>query len=129
MTALDNAPNTDSLPFHMRGNYAPVTDEIDAVDLAVVGELPLDLNGRYLRNGANPKHRPTAHWFAGDGMLHGLRLRDGRAEWYRNRWVRTRALEGAKRIDMSTGQMDYTVGTANTNVVRAIVIVFILKRF
>ena len=29
--------------------------------------------------------RAAAHWFAGDGMVHGIRLRDGRAEWYRNR--------------------------------------------
>ena len=26
---------------------------------------------------------------AGDAMVHGLRIRDGRVEWYRNRWVRT----------------------------------------
>ncbi len=26
-------------------------------------------------------------------MVHGIRLRDGRAEWYRNRWVHTPALE------------------------------------
>ncbi|MFZ4809809.1 MAG: carotenoid oxygenase family protein [Ilumatobacteraceae bacterium] len=117
MTALDNAP-TGKLPFHLRGNYAPVPDEIEAFDLPVVGELPLDLVGRYFRNGANPKHGPSMHWFAGDGMLHGIRLRDGRAEWYRNRWVRTKALDGAQRIDMSTGQMDYTVGLANTHVLR-----------
>jgi len=51
-------------------------------------------------------------------MLHGIRLRDGKAEWYRNRWVRTKALEGATRIDMATGTMDLTVGLANTHVVR-----------
>jgi carotenoid cleavage dioxygenase len=28
------------------------------------------------------------HLFTGEGMVHGVRLRDGRAEWYRNRWVR-----------------------------------------
>ena len=102
----------------MRGNFAPVLDEIEAHDLDVVGTLPAELNGRYIRNGANPKHGPTMHWFAGDGMLHGLRVRDGRAEWYRNRWVRTKALAGQERIDMSTGQMDLTVGLANTHVVR-----------
>ena len=32
------------------------------------------------------------HWFDGDGMLHGIRLRDGKAEWYRNRWIRTKLL-------------------------------------
>jgi carotenoid cleavage dioxygenase len=29
----------------------------------------------------------THHWFMGDGMIHGIRLREGRAEWYRNRYV------------------------------------------
>ena len=27
-------------------------------------------------------------------MVHGVRLTDGRAEWYRNRWVRTPVLDG-----------------------------------
>ena len=45
-------------------------------------------------------------------MLHGIRLRDGRAEWYRNRWVRTRSLEGAERRDPNTGVADLTVGLA-----------------
>ena len=30
----------------------------------------------------------TYHWFTGTGMVHGVRLRDGKAEWYRNRFVR-----------------------------------------
>ena len=29
------------------------------------------------------------HWFLGEGMVHGVRLRDGQAQWYRNRWVRS----------------------------------------
>jgi carotenoid cleavage dioxygenase-like enzyme len=120
MTALDESTDTDAtrLPFHMRGNYAPVLQEVEAFDLAVVGTIPEDLNGRYFRNGANPKNGPSAHWFAGDGMLHGMRLRDGKAEWYRNRWVRTKALAGADRMDALTGTFDLTVGLANTHVVR-----------
>lgn len=120
MTALDDLTRRDDpgLPFHMRGNYAPVMTEVEAFDLPVQGSLPAELNGRYFRNGANPKHGPTMHWFAGDGMLHGIRVREGRAEWYRNRWVRTRSLEGAQRIDPSTGIFDLTVGVANTHVVR-----------
>ena len=119
MTALDEPTARESrLPWHMRGNYAPVMDEVEAVDLAVVGSLPTELNGRYFRNGANPMNGPTMHWFAGDGMIHGIRLRDGKAEWYRNRMVRTKALAGADRMDMSTGTMDLTVGLANTHIVR-----------
>lgn len=62
MTALDDTTAADArLPFHMRGNYAPVMEEIEAFDLPVVGSLPTDLNGRYFRNGANPMHGPTMH--------------------------------------------------------------------
>jgi carotenoid cleavage dioxygenase len=82
-------------PF-LRGSFAPVADEITAFDLPVTGRLPADLRGRYLRNGPNPLglDDPGSHWFLGAGMVHGVRLRDGRAEWYRNRWVRSRLLAG-----------------------------------
>ena len=127
MTALNDSPAKAELPFHMRGNYAPVMDEVEAFDLDVEGSLPPELHGRFMRNGANPKHGPTMHWFAGDGMLHGVRLRDGKAEWYRNRWVRTKALEGAERIDAATGTMDLTVGLANTHIVRHAGLIFALE--
>ena len=75
---------------YLRGNYAPLKEEISAFDLPIQGALPPELNGVYLRNGPNPvqvdepeKH----HWFLGSGMVHGVRLTEGRAEWYRNRWV------------------------------------------
>jgi carotenoid cleavage dioxygenase-like enzyme len=81
----------------LQGPFAPVKDEIIAFDLPVTGQVPAALSGRYLRNGPNPLglDDPGYHWFAGDGMVHGVRLRDGRAEWYRNRWVRSRAVSGA----------------------------------
>ena len=77
---------------YLQGNFAPVHEEVTATELPVRGHLPEALNGRYLRNGPNPVSPPepaTYHWFTGDGMVHGIRLRDGRAEWYRNRWVRS----------------------------------------
>jgi carotenoid cleavage dioxygenase-like enzyme len=82
-------PNT-----FLEGPYAPVTEEITAFDLPVTGSLPPELTGRYLRNGPNPLglDDPVGHWFVGPGMVHGVRLRDGKAEWYRNRWVRSREL-------------------------------------
>ncbi|HEX6425320.1 MAG TPA: carotenoid oxygenase family protein [Acidimicrobiales bacterium] len=73
------------------GNFAPVTEEVTVTDLAVTGTLPPELAGRLVRIGPNPASPPdpaTYHWFVGDGMAHGVRLRDGRAEWYRNRYVR-----------------------------------------
>jgi carotenoid cleavage dioxygenase len=74
-----------------RGGLAPATEEVTALDLPVTGRIPAELNGRYLRNGPNPRNLddPRLHLFLGDGMVHGVRLRDGRAEWYRNRWVRS----------------------------------------
>ncbi len=73
--------------------FAPVSTEVTAFDLPITGTLPPELNGRWLRNGPNPIGRVDNplrhHWFIGDGMVHGLRLRDGTAEWYRNRWVRS----------------------------------------
>jgi carotenoid cleavage dioxygenase len=76
---------------YLSGNFAPVTEELTAVDLPVEGTLPETLDGRYVRNGPNPRSADPAtyHWFLGDGMVHGIRLRDGRAQWYRNRWVRS----------------------------------------
>jgi carotenoid cleavage dioxygenase len=69
-----------------------VSEEVDAVDLAVTGSLPPELDGRLLRIGPNPVEAPDPdnyHWFTGDGMVHGVRLGDGRAQWYRNRFVRS----------------------------------------
>ncbi|MEZ5257773.1 MAG: carotenoid oxygenase family protein [Ilumatobacteraceae bacterium] len=66
---------------YLAGNYGPVREEVTAFDLAVIGELPPELNGRYLRNGPNPVGEvdlDSHHWFIGDGMVHGIRLREGR---------------------------------------------------
>lgn len=105
-------------PFHLRGNYAPVMEEVTAFDLAVQGVIPAELSGRYLRNGANPKSGWSPHWFAGDGMIHGIELRDGKAQWYRNRWVQTRSLNEPKiRMIGDDGSVDRTIGVSNTHVV------------
>jgi carotenoid cleavage dioxygenase len=77
---------------YLEGNFGPVMVEQTATDLTVTGRIPEHLDGRYLRNGPNPANDPdpaTYHWFTGHGMVHGVRVRDGRAEWYRNRWVRS----------------------------------------
>jgi carotenoid cleavage dioxygenase len=82
----------------LAGNFAPVTNEVTVADLPVEGTIPPELSGRLVRIGPNPVTPPdpaTYHWFVGDGMVHGLRLRNGRAEWYRNRWVRDAAVTEA----------------------------------
>jgi carotenoid cleavage dioxygenase-like enzyme len=75
-------------PF-LRENFAPVNEEMTTQDLEIVGDLPSDLRGAYIRNGPNPRYEPgeAYHWFAGDGMLHAVNIGDGSAS-YRNRWVR-----------------------------------------
>jgi len=79
---------------YLEGPYAPMRDEITLEDLAVVGEIPDDLNGVYVRNGPNPQFDPRGryHWFDGDGMVHALHIADGSAT-YRNRWIRTEGFE------------------------------------
>ena len=39
---------------YLSDNFAPVEHEVTATDLQLIGELPADLCGRYLRNGPNP---------------------------------------------------------------------------
>ncbi len=86
-------PPDDAHPYRT-GPWRPQATEHDATDLKVIGELPDDLNGVYLRNTENPLHDSLGryHPFDGDGMVHALHLHDGRAD-YRNRFVRTKAFE------------------------------------
>jgi carotenoid cleavage dioxygenase-like enzyme len=74
------------------GVFSPVEAETTADDLTVIGELPRDLNGVYLRTGPNRRFAASGryHMFDGDGMIHAVHFEDGRAR-YRNRWVRTKA--------------------------------------
>lgn len=105
---------------YLEGNYAPVTEEVTAFDLPVIGELPVELNGRYLRNGPNPlavADPANHHWFVGDGMVHGVRLREGRADWYRNRYVGSTRLSEARGLpDIPGPNWNGSTGGPNTNV-------------
>ncbi|MET8870697.1 carotenoid oxygenase family protein [Nocardia sp. NPDC004604] len=108
---------TTSLP-HLTGNYAPVTEELTAYELPVTGTIPAELTGWYLRNGPNPHAAASAHWFLGDGMVHGVRLERGRAVSYRNRWVRTSTFTNGAQVRDADGNYDLTGGFANTHVIR-----------
>jgi len=79
---------------YLKGNYAPVQQETTADNLTVIGELPVEISGMFIRNGPNPQFPPIGkyHWFDGDGMLHGVRLHQGKAS-YRNRYVRTEGFQ------------------------------------
>ena len=121
-----SARESDMNPF-LRGNFAPWRLEGTAVDLEVVGELPRDLNGTFYRNGPNPAYEPRGryHWFDGDGMIHAITLRDGRAA-YRNRWVLSDGLREERAagaalypglLDISPNEAPRFKVTANTNIV------------
>ncbi len=83
----------DTHPYRT-GPWRPQHTEYDAFELDVVGELPDDLDGVYLRNTENPVHDALAtyHPFDGDGMLHSISFANGAAE-YHNRFVRTAGFE------------------------------------
>jgi carotenoid cleavage dioxygenase len=93
---LSAEPKWPDSPF-LQGNFGPVNEEITADALEIVGQLPKELNGMYVRTGPNPQFAPPGnyHWFDGDGMLHGVRIADGKAS-YRNRWVRTAGFEAER---------------------------------
>lgn len=105
---------------YLSGNFAPVQEELTAFDLPVTGTIPPELDGRYLRIGPNPITPPdpaTYHWFTGDGMAHGLRLRDGKAEWYRNRFIRSTRVSEALGEEPKPGPRNGSFDGANTNIV------------
>jgi len=105
-------------PF-LSGIHAPMTDERTLTNLVVIGTIPPALDGRYLRIGPNPvRPNPAAHhWFTGDGMVHGIAIKDGRALWYRNRWIRSKAVGAALGRPPAPGPRHGLNDTVNTNVV------------
>ena len=77
---------------YLQDDFAPVREERTEIEVPITGAMPDYLDGRYLRNGPNPVIDPDPaayHWFLGSGMVHGLRIRDGKVQWYRNRYVRS----------------------------------------
>ena len=84
---------------YLEGNFGPVHAEITAVDPPVTGTISV--------------YRQEVRAFS------GLRLRDGRAEWYRNRWVRSPEVAAAlgEPTPPSPYPDDVQLFAANTNVV------------
>jgi carotenoid cleavage dioxygenase-like enzyme len=105
-----------SLPWWLRGDFAPVAHEVESFDLRVEGTLPKELAGLYVRNGSNPKPGWAPHWFLGDGMVHGVMLGDGKATWYRNRYVRTTLLAAGGGLT-AKGAPGGAAGLSNVSVV------------
>ena len=113
--ALDNP--------YLADNFGAIDFETTSYALPVIGEIPNELEGRLIRIGPNPLRqlpdREHYHWFSGTGLLHGLRLANGRAEWYRSRYVA--AGRGPRAIGLAPipGPIGSNDGAVNTNVVRA----------
>ena len=104
---------------YLVGIHAPMRSELTLHDLPVIGSIPAGLSGRYLKMGANPVSPDPAgqHWFLGDGMVHGLAIRDGKVLWYRNRWIRSRQAAAALGETAASGPRRGRNDTVNTNVV------------
>jgi carotenoid cleavage dioxygenase len=113
---------------YLHGIHAPTLDESSGADLPVEGELPRELYGMVVRNGPNQVFPPSNlyHWFDGDGMLHAVYFRDGRAE-YKSRFVQTAGLAEERRAGRALwpgvmGPFEFGEGrpylkdTANTDV-------------
>lgn len=104
---------------YLEGVHKPMEAELTLEALEVTGSIPPELDGRYLRIGPNPAGpaSPAAyHWFTGDGMVHGVRLKDGKALWYRNRWIRSKAVSRALGEPEAPGPRNGLSDTVNTNV-------------
>ncbi|HEY4221230.1 MAG TPA: carotenoid oxygenase family protein, partial [Myxococcota bacterium] len=128
----DDAPFGPHSAPYLRGPHAPVQREItvDTVhdELTIVGEVPRDLHGVYLRNGPNARFAPSGsyHPFDGDGMIHAAHI-DGGHVAYRNRWVQTAGLAEEVAVGHAThsgimttlkGRADLRLkDSANTDVV------------
>ncbi|QDL90414.1 carotenoid oxygenase family protein [Paroceanicella profunda] len=115
-TATDIGSATAAHPY-LTGLHTPMREELTIEDLPVSGTIPAGLTGRYLRMGPNPMapNPEKYHWFAGDGMIHGIRIEAGKALWYRNRWIRSDRVASALGEDRTPGPR-HLFDTVNTNV-------------
>ncbi len=117
-TMRERVPHSPDNAF-LEGPFAPVPTEQTLTDLAVEGRLPEQLNGTYMRIGPNPlqvDNPATYHWFTGDGMVHGVRLQDGQAQWYRNRWIASDDVQAQRGGPRTPGPRRGVSTTVNTNV-------------
>ena len=50
---VEDKDTNEELSWHLKGNWGPIKEEITSSDLKVVGEIPSELKGTYIRNGFN----------------------------------------------------------------------------
>ncbi len=115
MTLLAYSPSVITTP----ANQLPVDREVTETALTVTGKLPAELDGCLVRIGPNPiREASHRHAFTGEGMVHGVRLSQGRALWYRNRWVRSDAVTRQLRELPLPGPRHGCSDNANANVIQ-----------
>ncbi|HAU22161.1 MAG TPA: apocarotenoid-15,15'-oxygenase [Erythrobacter sp.] len=91
---------------YMQGAWRPTFNEWNATyesgDAEVIGEIPTDIDGVYVRTGENQVHEPIGryHPFDGDGFIHSISFNNGKAS-YRSRFVRTKGFEAEKEAGHS----------------------------
>ena len=101
----------------LRGNFAPCGREMSyEVANIVQGKIPTDITGIYMRNGPDPVYLPENkchHWFDGDAMIHGMRIKNGQL-YYCNRWMKCDKFkahkEAGKVVQTTLGEMSYKSG-------------------
>lgn len=106
---------------YLSGIHEPMTHENTLEGLQVVGRIPKQLDGRYMRIGPNPvteENPADYHWFAGDGMGHAIRIKDGHALWYHNRWMRSNLVSDTLNEERKPGRRRERTDNANTNIIQ-----------
>jgi 8'-apo-carotenoid 13,14-cleaving dioxygenase len=104
---------------YLTGIHEPMNAELTVDNLEVSGTIPPELDGRYIRIGPNPvgaANHASYHWFTGDGMVHGVKLKAGKALWYRNRWIKSNKVTEALGLPKAPGPRHGPTDTVNTNV-------------
>ena len=107
-SVLPKLEEDDMIPWWMKGNYGPLEDEVETTQLEVIGSLPPELNGYFIRNGPNPREHTPSFWFFGEGMLHQFHFENGQALSYKSRWTKTPSF--------NSDQPTLLADQANTNI-------------
>ncbi len=91
---------------YLKGAWRPTHNEWNAAfangDVEVIGTIPDDIDGVYVRTGENQINEPIGryHPFDGDGLIHSISFKNGRAS-YRSRFVRTKGFQAEQEAGRS----------------------------
>ena len=91
---------------YLQGAWQPTYNEWDASfaggDALVIGTIPADIDGVYVRTGENQINQPIGryHPFDGDGFIHAMAFKGGKAS-YRSRFVRTKGFQAEQEAGRS----------------------------